>query len=158
MFTGLQVKKFPAIDVSLAGQGQRQEESKGRSPEAAPVQEVLVTGQSVGQAIPAEKGNPSGLVEGQSAPALPNVPVGGSASPSVGGPATSLVGGSASPLVGGLDTFLDGGSDTPSLGGLAGSGSHHTGEVHPGSDSRVHHHGDSLGEEEKMNNNGGPVQ
>ena len=81
------------------------------------------------------------MVEGQSAPALPNVPVGGSASPSVGGPATSLVGGSAS----------------PSRGGLAGSGSPPllTGEVHPGSASRVLHHGQSLGEEEKMNNNGG---
>ena len=78
-------------------------------------------------------------MEGQSAPALSKVPVGGSASPSVGGPATSLVGGSAS----------------PSRGGLAGSGSPLTGEVHPGSDSRVHHHGHSLGEEEKMNNNGG---
>ena len=94
-------------------------------------------------------------MEGQSAPALSNVPVGGSAYPSVGGPATSLVGGSASPLVGGLATFLVGGSDTPSLGGLAGSGSPPTGEVHPGSDSRAHHHGHSLGEEEKMNNNGG---
>ena len=67
------------------------------------------------------------------------MPVGGSASPSVGGPATSLVGGSAS----------------LSRGGLAGPGSPPTGEVHPGSDSRVHFHGDSLGEEEKMNNNGG---
>ena len=67
-------------------------------------------------------------MEGQSAPALSNVPVGGSAS--------------------------------PSRGGLAGSGSTllYTGEVHPGSVSRVHHHGHSLGEEEKMekiNNNGG---
>ena len=113
--------------------------SKGRSPEAAPVQEVLVTGQSVGQAIPAEKGNPSGLVEGQSAPALPNVPVGGSASPPVGGPATSLADG----------------SDTLPLGGLAGPGSPSTGETHPGSNSRLHPYGDSLGEEEKMNNKGG---
>ena len=83
-------------------------------------------------------------MEGQSAPALSNVPVGGSASPAVGGPATSLVGGSAS----------------PSRGGLAGSGSPllYTGEVHPGSDSRVHFHRHSLGEEEKIgkiNNNGG---
>ena len=37
MFTGLQVRKFPAIDFSLAGQAKRQEESKGRSPEAAPI-------------------------------------------------------------------------------------------------------------------------
>ena len=80
-------------------------------------------------------------MEGQSAPALSNVPVGGSASPSAGGPGTSLVGG----------------SDTLPLGGLAGFGSPplYTGEVHPGSVSRVHFHGDSLGEEEKMNNNGG---
>ena len=106
---------------------------------AAPVQEVLVTGQSVGQATPAEKGNPSGLVEGQSAPALLNVPVGGLDSPPVGGPAT----------------FLAGGSDTLFLGGLANVGSPLTGEVHPGSESRVHLHGHSLGEEEKMNNNGG---
>ena len=106
---------------------------------AAPVQEALVAGQSVGQATPAEKGNSSGLVEGQSAPALSNVPVGGSASPSVGGPATSSVGGSAS----------------PSHGGLAGPGSPSTWETHPCSYSRSHPYGDSLGEEEKMNNNGG---
>ena len=62
MFTGLQVKKFPAIDSALAGLRLVREESKGRSPEAAPVQEALVTGQSAGQAIPAEKGNSSGLV------------------------------------------------------------------------------------------------
>ena len=82
------------------------------------------------------------MVEGQSAPALSNVPVGGSAYPSHGGPVTSLVGG----------------SETLPLGGLAGSGSPPTGEVHPGSDSRVHLYGDSLGEEEKMekiNNDGG---
>ena len=78
-------------------------------------------------------------MEGQSAPALLNVPLGGSASPSVGVPATSLVGGSAS----------------PSRGGLAGPGSPPTGETHPGSDSRSNPYGDSLGEEEKMNNNGG---
>ena len=83
------------------------------------------------------------------------MPVGGSASPSVGGPATSLAGGSASRLLGGPATSLAGGSDTLGLGGLAGFGSPLTGEVHPGSDSRVYHHGDSLGEEEKMNNNGG---
>ena len=65
--------------------------------------------------------------------------VGGSASPSVGGPATSLVGGSAS----------------LSRGGLAGPGSPPTEETHPGTDSRLHPYGDSLGEEEKMNNNGG---
>ena len=65
------------------------------------------------------------------------------------------VGGLASPPDGGLATFLVGGSDTLSLGGLAGSGPFPTGEVHPGSDSRVRFHGDSLGEEEKMNNNGG---
>ena len=69
------------------------------------------------------------------------MPVGGSASPSVGGHATSLVGGSV----------------TLPPGGLAGSGSPllYTGEVHPGSDSRVHSHRHSLGEEEKMDNNGG---
>ena len=110
---------------------------------------------SVGHAIPAEKGNPSGLVEGQSAPALSNVPVGGSASPSVGGPVTSLAGGSASLLVGGLATLLGGGLVTLPLGGTVGSGSPPTGETHPGSDSRLHLYGDSLGEEEKMNNNGG---
>jgi hypothetical protein len=66
------------------------------------------------------------------------VPVGGSASPSVGGPSTSSVVVSAS----------------PSRGGLAGPGSPPTGETHPGSDSRSHLYGDSLGEEEKMNNNG----
>ena len=64
------------------------------------------------------------------------------------------------PPVGGGATFLVGGSDTLPLGGLAGSGSPplYTGEVHPGSDSRVQLYGDSLGEEEKMekiNNNGG---
>ena len=64
-------------------------------PEAAPVQEALITGQSVEQAIPAKKGNSSGLVEGQSAPALSNVPVAGLALPSVGQLATSPVGGSA---------------------------------------------------------------
>ena len=81
-------------------------------------------------------------MEGQSAPALPNVPVGGSASPSVGG----------------LGTLSVGGSGTLPRGGLAGSGSPLTGEVHPGSVSRVHHHRHSLGEEEKtekINNNGG---
>ena len=84
MFTGLQVRKFPAQNGPLTEQVEEQEESKGRSPEAAPVQDALVTGQSVEQAIPAKKGNPSGLVEGQSAPALPNVPVAGSALLSVG--------------------------------------------------------------------------
>ena len=93
MFTGLQVRKFPAIDFSLAGHAKRKEESKWQSPEAAPVQEVLVTGQSVEQAIPAKKGDSSGLVEGQSAPALPNMPVAGLALPSVGMLATSPVGG-----------------------------------------------------------------
>ena len=107
--------------------------------EAAPVQKDLVTGQSAGQAIPAEKGNSSGLVEGQSAPALSNVPVGGSASPSAGGPSTSLV-----------DELV-----TLPRGSLAGSGSPPTGKTHLGSDSRSHLYGDSLGEEEKMNNNGG---
>ena len=69
------------------------------------------------------------------------MPIGGSASPSVGGPVTSSVGGSV----------------TPSRGGLAGSGSptFYTGETHPSFDSRVHLHRDSLGEEEKINNNGG---
>jgi hypothetical protein len=36
-----------------------------------------------------------------------------------------------------------------------GPGSPPTGETHPGSDSRSNPYGDSLGEEEKMNNNGG---
>ena len=93
MFTGLQVRKFPALDFSLAGQARSQEELKGRSPEVAPGQETLVTGQSVEQAIPSKKGNPSGLAEGQSAPALPNVPVAGLALPSVGVLATTPVGG-----------------------------------------------------------------
>ena len=60
------------------------------------------------------------------------------------------VGGLASPSVGGPATFLVGATGTLSLGGLDGPSSPLTGEVHPGSDSRVHHHGDSLGEEEKM--------
>ena len=95
MFTGLQVRKLPALGSPLTDQVEEQEESKGRSTEAAPVQDDLVTGQSVEQAIPAKKGNSSGLVEGQSAPALSNVLVAGLALPSVGQLATSPVGGSA---------------------------------------------------------------
>ena len=83
------------------------------------------------------------------------MPVGGSASPSIGGLVTSLAGGSASLPVGGPATSLAGGSDTLPLGDLAGPGSPPTGETHPGSDSRSHPYGDSLGEEEKMNDNGG---
>ena len=83
------------------------------------------------------------------------MPVSGSASPSVGGPVNSLVGGSASPSVGGPATLSVGGSATLPVGGLAGSASPPTGEVHPGSDSSVHFHGDSLGEEEKKKYKGG---
>ena len=61
-------------------------------PEAVPVQEALVTGQSVEQAIPAKKGNPNGVVEEQSVPALSNVPVAGSALLSAGQLLASLAG------------------------------------------------------------------
>ena len=92
MFTGLQVRKFPAQNGPLTDQVEEQEESKGRSTEAALVQDALVTGKSVEQAIPAKKGNSSGLVEGQSAPALSNVLVAGSALLSVGQLLTSPAG------------------------------------------------------------------
>ena len=83
------------------------------------------------------------------------MPVGGSASPSVGGPSPSSVGGSASPSRGGPSTSLVDELVTLPIGSLAGPGSPPTGETHIGSDYRLHLYGDSLGEEEKMNNNGG---
>ena len=94
-------------------------------------------------------------MEGQSAPALLNVPVGGSASPSAGGLGTSMAGGSVPPSAGGPSTSLVDELVTLPLGSLAGPGSPPTGETHLGSDYRLHHYGHSLGEEEKMNNNGG---
>ena len=86
---------------------------------------------------------------------MSNVPVGGSASPSAGGLGTSMAGGSVPPSAGGPSTSLVDELVTLPLGGLAGSGSPPRGRVHPGSDSRLHLYGDSLGEKEKMNNNGG---